>query len=169
MKEFDNGFNRPFPPAFTFNQEWIQSAICFGWNELLRYSHPLFGRASRVRLDALVPNFLSYASGQNKNKPGDPNIFAAMLRDDQLPLMVKQLRKDCSSRQVRQIGLFIGRVIRENQRQRVTKLDRKHYFHDYIFEKWKWEWGIVMKALCEEFSVELPPEYYEDNFPDRRY
>lgn len=163
---FNHGFNRSFPKGFTFNQNWIQSAIRFCWNELLNYSHPLFGSSTgytRVRLDAVVPNFLTHASGEKENERGKAIVYASMLRDDQLPLMVKQLRKDCSERQVRQIQILVKRIIRENQKQRVTKLDRKYYLHDYIFEKWdESDWGITMKTLCEEFNVPLPPEYYEE-------
>ena len=159
--------NENFPVDFIFESRWIKSAIRFGWNELLRYSHPLFSRKlgyTRVELDAVVINFLSHTSGERSDAPGQANVWASILSKSELTIMIQRLRKDCSGPQAKQIQMFVKKVICENQRQRVTTLDRKYYLHDYIFDKWSKErrWAVAMKELCEQFDVPFPPEFYRE-------
>jgi len=158
---------KAFPKNFAFESRWIKSAIEFGNKELRHYSHPLFPRNlgyTRIELDGVVLNFLSHASGEKENEPGNANIWASLLKKEDLPVMVEQLRKDCSNVQVVQIREFIILVIQENQKQRITKLERKYYLHDYLFEKWTKEnnWAVAMRALCEQFGVPLPPEFEKE-------
>jgi hypothetical protein len=158
---------KSFPENFAFESRWIESAIEFGNRELLHYSHPLFSRNlgyTRIELDAVVLNFLSHASGEKEDEPGEANVWASLLKREELSVMIEQLRKNCSHAQAGKIREFVGQVIQENQKQRVTKLDRKYYLHDYIFEKWnkKNYWAIAMKALCEQFEVFLPPEFEKE-------
>ena len=155
----------------TFTAESIDYAIVSTWLDLLDFDHPLFGKSgggpANCRIDALPQNFLSCASGQGETDGcGNiwPKINAWMIPSEELPRMVQWLRDACTPRQVKQIRALFSRINAENQLNRTRKRDRSIWLHDIIFEKWNKEdgWAVVMRAICEQFEIPLPPEFMQE-------